>query len=88
MSIDGEDAFDAAGVEEAGVFGDEVGAVAVVGGEEEVSLAHEDVGGAGEDLGVVALAEDREQDADGAGVGAAERAGDEVGGSRTCGRRP
>ena len=65
VGVDGEDAVDAAGVEEAGVLGDEVGAVAVVGGEEEVSLAHEDVGGTGEDLGVVALTEDRDQDADG-----------------------
>ncbi len=79
VGVDGEDAVDAAGVEDAGVFGDEVGAVAVVGGEEEVSLAHEDVGGAGEDLGVVALAEHGNQDADGEGVGAAEGAGDEVG---------
>ena len=64
---------------EAGVFGDEVVAVAVMGGEEEVSFLHEDVGGAGEDLRVVALAEFGEQDADGLGVGAVEGAGDQAG---------
>src|SRR5580698_3717027 len=78
VGVDGEDSVHSAGVEDARVFGDEVGAVAVVGGEEEVPLAHEDVGGTGEDLSVVPLAEHGDEDADGGGVRAAEGAGDEV----------
>src|SRR6266702_3587656 len=54
MSVDGEDAFDAAGLEEARIFGYQVFAVAMVGGEEEVALLHEDFAGSAQYLRVIA----------------------------------
>ena len=68
MGVNSEDAFNATLFEQAWVFVDEVLAVAMVGSKEEVALAHEDVGGAGKDLGVVAVAELGEKDADGLGT--------------------
>src|SRR5581483_2128491 len=77
--VDGQDAFNAPRVEQARVLGDEVRTMAMVRGEEEVALAHQNVGGAGEDLRVVALAEHGKEDANGARVGAAQGARDEIG---------
>lgn len=79
VGVDGEQAFDAAGVEELGVGADEVGAMAVVDGEVEEAFAEEEIAGAGEDLGVVGLAEDGKENADGLAALALEFAGDEAG---------
>ncbi len=62
-----------------GVFGDEVFAMTVMDGEKEIAFAHEDIGGAGEHLGVVAFAELGKQDADHAGALALEGAGHKAG---------
>ncbi len=79
LGIDGEDAVDAAGLEECGVLLDEGLLVAVVNGEVEVAFLHEEVADAGEDLGVIAFAEDGEEDADAPHGLAEEGAGDHVG---------
>jgi len=79
VGVDCEDAVDAARLEELGVFGDEVFSVAMVCGEEEVALLHEDVCGSAEHLGVVAFAEFGEEDADSLGFEALEGSGDEAG---------
>jgi len=79
VGVDCEDAIDAAGLEDARVFGDEVFSVAVMSGEEEVPLAHEDVGCSAENLRVIALAEFGKEDADGLGLEALERASDLAG---------
>ena len=79
VGVDGEQAFDAAGVKELGVGADEVGAMAMVDGEVEEAFAEEEVAGAGEDLGVIGLAEDGKEDAYGLAALALEFAGDEAG---------
>ena len=79
VGVDGEDAVDAARAEELGIGLDEVGLVAVVDGEVEVALLHEEVADAAEDLGVVAFAELGEEDADGLHALALEGAGDHAG---------
>jgi hypothetical protein len=79
VGVDGEDAVDSAGAQERGVGFDEVFAVAVVDGEVEVVLAHEQVSDAGEDLGVVAFTELGEKDSDGLHALALEVSGDHGG---------
>lgn len=79
VGIDGEDAVDSAGPQEGGIGLDEIFAVAVVDGEVEVVLAHEQVADAREDLGVVAFAEFGEEDTDGLHALALEGAGDHGG---------
>ncbi len=79
LSVDGENAVDAARLQETRVFGDQVFSVPVVGGEEEISLLHEDVGGTAEDLGMVSLSEFGEENADGLCLESLEGARDEAG---------
>lgn len=79
VGVDGEEAFDAAGGEDFRVGAEEVGAMAMVDGDVEVAFAHEEVAGAREDLGVVALAELGEEDADGFEALALKFAGDHAG---------
>ena len=79
LGIDGEDAFDAAGLEEGWVLVDEGLLVTMVDGEVEIALFHEEVADAGEDLRVIAFAEDGEEDADASHGLAEEGAGDHVG---------
>ena len=79
VGIDGEDAFDAASLEHLRVGEEELRPVAMVDGEVEVALLHEEVAGAGDDLGVIALAEFGEEDADGLDALALKFAGDHGG---------
>jgi len=79
MGVDGQDAVDTAGAQKGGVGVDEILAVAVVDGEVEVVLAHEQISDTGEDLGVVAFTEFGEKDSDGLHALALESTGDHGG---------
>jgi hypothetical protein len=64
MRIDCQNAVHAPCLEKLGILGDQIFSVPVMCREEEVSLLHQHFGSAAENLGVVAFAEFREQDAD------------------------
>ncbi len=79
LSIDGDDAVNAACLQEPGIFCDEVLPVPVVRCEEEVSLLHQDLRRSAEHQRVIALAEFGKQNADGLRLQALERTRDEAG---------
>ncbi len=79
LGVDGENAINAAGLEQCWILGDEVLLVPVMDGEVEVAFFHQQIADAGEYLRVIALAEYGEKDADASHGLAQQRAGDHVG---------